>query len=107
MGWAGLVVVPATGLAFGVRAAAGVACGMLWAVGNVWLLNAAVSSTFGHPRAHWLTRAGLWVLKVPIWYAVGGVFVVSPWSSPVGFLVGFSLWLGLITLNAVRQATLS
>ena len=107
MGWVGVALVPVTWLGCSLSAAIGVACGMLWAVGNFGLTGVLVSATFGQRHPSHLVRAGLWFLKVPLWYGVGSLLLLSSWSSPVGFLVGFSLWFPLLVISALRRSRAS
>ncbi|MBI2105075.1 MAG: hypothetical protein HYT90_05840 [Candidatus Omnitrophica bacterium] len=102
--WSSLFLVPGTAAVWGPRAAVGVAGGMSWAVANAWALSGLVHASLGEARSPWWARAGLWILKVPLLYAVGAVLAVSPWSSPVGFLAGFSLWFVGLVASALREA---
>jgi len=100
-----LLLVPVTAAVWGPRAAVGLAGGMAWAVANTWALTGLVHASVGDSRAPWWARAGLWVLKGPLLYAAGAALAVSPWSSPVGFLAGFSCWFVCLVLSALRAAS--
>lgn len=103
----GVIAAPITLCALvwcGPRAAVGTAGGMAWALANVAVLGALVASVTSRPSAPWSTRVGLLVVKLPVLYAAGALLAVSPWSSPVGFLIGFSLWFVLLVVSACRRA---
>lgn len=102
--WSAIVVLPVVALAFGWRAAIGVGGGLVWASANAGALAWLVRVLFDAHHAPWWVRTGLWALKLPLLYAVGALLVLSSWSSPVGFLVGFSLWFVLLFVSALRGA---
>ncbi len=102
--WLSLALVPGTAAVWGPRAAVGVAGGMAWAVANTWALAWLVQASLDGARSPWWARAGLWVLKVPLLYAVGAALLLTPWGSPVGFLAGFSLWFVCLVASALRGA---
>ncbi|MBI4341616.1 MAG: hypothetical protein HY598_04980 [Candidatus Omnitrophica bacterium] len=103
MTWASLIMVPVAWLLGGPKAAIGVAGGMLWSLANVGALALLARIMMGTPRLSWPAHLGLWIVKIPLLYILGGVLAVSPWSSPVGFLVGFSLWFVLLMIIAARR----
>ena len=104
MGWAGLLLVPAALLVFGPHVAIGLAGGIVWALANVWVLASLMRGVVEAQQRLWWQQVGLWTLKLPVLYAVGACFLVSPWSSSLGFLVGFSLWFALLMVSAIREA---
>ncbi len=105
MRWIGPLLVVSLGWIFGWRAAIGVASGMGWSLANLWVTTGLVQTSLQQtPRARWWGRATLWMFKLPILYSIGIYCIVSRWSSPVGFLVGFSLWPILLCMSAVRTA---
>ena len=89
--------------AFGARAAVGLAAGMLWAMANVWVIGRLIRVSMGTERPQWRSVIGWWALKVPVLYVLGGVLLLSPWSSPVGFLAGFSFWFVALVVSALRR----
>ena len=101
----GLAMAPIVWWLFGVRAAVGVVAGLGWAVGNMWVLARLICSSvvsvvvFTRPRRR--VRVSLWLLKGPVLYALGAWLVVSRWSSPLGFLIGFSMWFVLLIVGAL------
>ena len=103
MGWSAVALVPAAGALAGWRAAAGLAGGMLWALANVWTLRRTLGPLATGARRHWWQHAGWWCLKVPVLYALGGLLLLSPWGSPIGFLAGFSWWFVVLCVGALRQ----
>ena len=100
MGWAGAFLVPAVSSVWGWRVGLGVVSGMGWAWANAWALTRLVSASF-QPQHRWRQLA-LWVIKLPVLYLLGAWLLVSPWSSPLGFLVGFSLWFVMLVVSAAR-----
>ena len=104
LSWTGLFVVPVVAGVWGLRAAAGVASGMLWGLANVWALSRLVAGALGPRRAPLGIQVALWVVKIPLLYAVGAFLLLSPWGSPIGFLVGFSCWFALLFVGALRGA---
>ncbi|MBI3009873.1 MAG: hypothetical protein HYY57_02685 [Candidatus Omnitrophica bacterium] len=49
----------------------------------------------------------LWCIKLPILYGIAAVLVVSAKVSPIGFLLGFSLWFVLLMAVAFRSVLVS
>lgn len=99
-----LVLLPMVAGLVGWRAAIGLASGMLWALANVWVIRLLVAPLGSSHGRRWWKTAGLFVLKVPVLYTLGAFLLLSPWSSPVGFLIGFTLWFAALGLSAVRSA---
>ena len=100
---AGVVIVPLAARILGAQTAVGLASGMGWALANVWALAALVTTSTGARHVRFLQYAGLWILKLPLLYTIGGFLALSPWSSPVGFLAGFSLWFVCLMISAFRR----
>ena len=97
-------MLPMVAWALGWRIAVGLAGGILWALANIWVIGMLVKP-LGSPQPRpWWKTAGFIVLKVPVLYAVGAVLLISPWSSPLGVLAGFSLWFVTLCLSALRGA---
>ena len=105
MALTGLWAVPAAAWLGGWRVGAGLASGMLWAFANAWTLRQLVRSSLSSQRVSRVQQVLLWAVKFPVLYGVGAILLLSPWSSPIGFLVGFSLWFVLLVVDAVREAT--
>ena len=105
MAWAGLCLVPAAAWVGGWRAVVGLTGGMLWALTNAWTLRWLVSGSLGSQRVSRGRWTLLWAVKLPLLYGVGALLLVSPWSSPVGFLIGFSSWFVLLVVGALQEAT--
>ena len=104
MGYTGLVLVPLAAWVGGWRAAIGLASGMGWALANVWVMAHLVTGSLGQPRTSRWRQAVWWVVKLPLLYVLGGWLLLAPWSSPVGFLVGFSVWFVMLVVGALRGA---
>ena len=102
MGWFGLVFVPLTAAWFGLRAAVGLGSGMVWAWANAWALSWLVRSAM-HTQRRW-KQIALWIVKLPLLYLIGALFLLSPWSSSLGFLAGFSLWFVMLVVSALQGA---
>ena len=104
VGWSGVILVPLVGLVWGARDAVGLASGLLWALANVrvltWLVEAALDAK---PQSRW-SRLGMWVVKIPVLYVVVALLLLNPLGSPLGFLVGFSLWFLMLCVSALRGA---
>ena len=105
MGWMGLLLVPAVAWLCGSRAAVGMASGMFWMLANVWTLTRLVRGSMGPQGASRWTQAALWIVKLPLLYGGGAFLLLSPWSSPLGFLAGFSLWFAALVIGALREGT--
>ena len=105
MGWSGPPLVLVVASWWGLRAAVGVAGGMLWALANAFALTWLVKETLGtqHPR-RW-KRIALWIVKLPVLYLVGAFLLLNPWSSPLGVVVGFSWWFVVLVAGALRGVT--
>lgn len=103
MGWLGALLVPTGGWVWGLRAAAGLALGMLWALVNVWVLAHLIETLMSSTRAPWWRRIGLWTIKLPLLYAAVVAIFLVPWISPVAFLIGVSLWFVALMIGAVRE----
>ena len=101
MGWTGALLIPLVASVWGWRATVGVVSGMGWAWANAWALTWLVNASF-QPQRRW-RHIALWVIKLPLLYLIGAWFLVSPWSSPLGFLVGFSLWFMLLVVSALQR----
>ena len=101
MGWLGLVLVPLTAASWGLRAATGLLSGMVWAWANAWALTWLVHASV-HTQRRW-KQIALWIVKLPLLYLIGALFLLSPWSSSVGFLVGFSLWFVMLVVSALQR----
>jgi len=104
MGWSGAVLVPIVGLRVGWTHAVGLAGGIAWVLLNAWVMSRLIQEAFvsGRPRSR--RALGFWLLKLPTLYAVAAVLLLSPWSSPVGFLAGFSWWFVTLLISALRRA---
>ena len=105
MGWVGLFLIPVVAVLWGVHVAVGVASGMLWALANMLVLAKLIKGSLSAPGLSRWRRAVLWVVKVPLLYLVGAFLLLSPWSSPLGFLFGFSLWFLMLVIGALRKST--
>lgn len=84
--------------------AVGLASGMLWALANAWALSQLVHVSLNGRRISWQTRVLWWIVKIPGLYALGASALLCPWSSPVGFLIGFSLWFVALIVGALQDA---
>lgn len=104
MTWCAAALVPAAWLLFGWRAAVGLGAGMAWSLANTWTLARLVYGSAGPQRLSRWRQVAWWIVKLPLLYGVLLVAVISPWSSAVGFLVGFSLWFFLLVADALRRA---
>lgn len=102
MGWLGLILVPLAASVCGLRAAAGLLGGMVWAWANAWALTWLVDASV-HAQRRW-KRITLWIVKLPLLYLVGAACLLGPWSSPLGFLVGFSMWFVMLIVSALQSA---
>lgn len=104
MWWSSLVLVPSVALGCGPRTAVGFSGGLLWSLANVWVMM-GLTKPLASPRRipAWKT-AGLWLVKGPVLYAIGAILIVSPWSSAIAFLAGFSWWFVLLVVSAIRVA---
>jgi len=100
--WFGLVLIPLTALAYGSRAALGLFSGLLWSVVNAWVIEHLTHRLTSSERQPLIRTVILWTVKVPLLYGVCALLIVSPWSSPTAFLVGFSLWFVALMLGAIR-----
>lgn len=105
IGWVSLVVLPGMCLCFGVRSMIGVGSGILWALANAVVTARLIAAGFGGSHLPWWRNAVLWAVKVPALYGLVVLCVISPWSSPVGFLVGFSLWFVVLVASAIQPKT--
>ncbi|MBI2495586.1 MAG: hypothetical protein HYY90_04170 [Candidatus Omnitrophica bacterium] len=102
MGILSAALLPIVAWTWGWRAAIGLAGGMLWALANVWV-NGMLVKPIGSPqRRRWWKTASLVALKVPVLYVIGAALLLGSWSSPIGFVVGFSLWFVALGLGALR-----
>lgn len=101
MGWLGLILVPLTAVSCGLHAAVGLASGMVWAWANAWALARLVRSSV-HVQHRW-KQVALWIVKLPFLYVVGALCLLSPWSSSLGFLTGFSLWFVMLVVSALHR----
>ncbi len=98
-------LVVSLGWIFGWRTAVGVASGVCWSLANLWATTGLVQTSLQQTqRARLWKRTTLWMLKLPLLYSLGAYCIISRWSSPVGFLVGFSLWPILLCMSALRTA---
>ena len=100
MGGAGVLLIPSVALVWGWRATVGVVSGMVWAWANAWALTWLVHASV-HTQRRW-KQVALWIVKLPLLYLVGAFFLLSPWSSSLGFLVGFSLWFVMLVVSALH-----
>ncbi len=100
--WFGLVLIPLTALAYGSRAALGLFSGLLWSVVNAWVIERLTQGLTGSQRQPLVKAVILWTVKVPLLYGVCALLIVSPWSSPIAFLVGLSLWFVSLMMSAIR-----
>ena len=105
MKWAACLGVPGVTALWGFRVATGLAIGVLWGLVNFWVIGKLMEPLTMTDRPGLLSRAWWWVVKLPVLYGVGVVCLLSPWSSPVGFLVGFSMWWVVLWANAFRQTS--
>ena len=103
--WVAVFLIPVVASVYGGRAAVGVAGGMLWALANIWVLGRLIKGSLDVPRLPRWRHAVLWVVKIPLLYLLGALLLLSPWSSPVGFLAGFSLWFVMLVIGALRGET--
>ncbi len=94
---------PFVGLLFGWRVAIGIAGGLGVALANIWVLQGLIQAMFRSGRTGIWTQVAWWVMKIPVIYGLAILLLVSSWSSPIGFLVGFSLWFGLLFASALRS----
>ena len=102
MVWTALGLIPAAGLVGGLRVSVGVAGGIAWILVNMWALSRLLQPlTSGVPRRA-MAHLGWWVLKLPVLYGAAVILLVSPWSSAVGFVIGFSMWFLVVWLCALR-----
>lgn len=105
MRWVVLVVVPATALAFGLRVAVGWLVGALWIMANLWIIGQLVAPLASRQARGFWRQVGWWVMKIPVLYGVGAMYLVSPWGAPIAFLMGLSTWFVVVWINALRRAT--
>ena len=103
MMWCMAVLVPATWLTFGWRHAVGVGAGMVWSLANAWALTRLVRGSLASPQLPRWRQTAWWVVKLPLLYGVAALMLVSPWSSAVGFLTGFSSWFVFRVTGALRE----
>ena len=104
LGILGVAMPPMVAWMWGWRAGLGLAGGILWALANIWVIGMLVKPLGSSQRRRWWKTASLFALKVPVLYTIGAAFLLSPWSSPLGFVVGFSLWFVALGLGALRGA---
>lgn len=102
-----LILIPLSAYVISVRFALGLLAGTVWSLANLWTVKALVARTVGSRRTPRWQRVGLFAVKFPLLYGLGGWLVLSSWSSPVGFLVGFSLWQVCLVWCAGAQAVSS
>ncbi|MBI2094102.1 MAG: hypothetical protein HYT88_05195 [Candidatus Omnitrophica bacterium] len=102
-----LGLVPALILLGHWRFAAGLGCGLAWAIANIWAIGLLVNSALGPTPARFWKMLALWCIKLPILYGIAAVLVVSAKVSPIGFLLGFSLWFVLLMAVAFRSVLVS
>jgi hypothetical protein len=97
--------VPLAVVVVGVPFALGLLGGVVWSLANLWVLKALMVRTISPPPGsrRW-QNAMLFVVKFPLLYAVGGWLLLSSWGSPVGFVIGFSLWQACLVLSASVRA---
>lgn len=100
----GVVAVPVSVSVVGTRFAIGFLAGALWSLANLWALKALITRSFGFSRKPRWQKIVFAIVKFPLLYAVGGWLLLSSWSSPVGFLVGFSLWQVCLVMSAATRA---
>ena len=101
--WSAAAGLPVAALLFGWRIAIGIAGGLGLAIANAWALNGLTQTMFSPDHSGWWNKAGWWVMKIPVMYGLVGLLLLSPWSSPIGFLIGFSLWFGFLFAAALRS----
>lgn len=101
MRWLGLGLVPLVAALCGLRAAVGLLSGMVWAWANAWALSWLVQASVQTQR-RW-KQIALWIVKLPLLYLLGALFLLSPWSSSLGFLAGFSLWFVMLVVSALQR----
>ena len=99
-----VVVLPMAAWTLGWHVAIGLAGGILWALANAWTIGKLVKPLVSLQHRRWWKTMGLFILKIPVLYAIGAVLLLSPWSSPLGFVAGFSLWFVVLCLSALRGA---
>lgn len=104
MGWTALIGLPAAAWLGSLRLAMGLAAGMGWAMANAWVMGRLIGQLMSDTRPRRVTRVAWWMLKLPVLYGVAGVLIVSPWSSAIGFVMGFSLWPVLLVVSVLRRA---
>jgi len=97
----GLLLAPLAAVVWGGRAAVGLLAGLAWTLANMRLIAALSTFTLRRRlgRNRW-KAAALWIVKLPVLYGLGALCLLSPWSSPVGFLAGFSLWFVALVAGA-------
>ena len=102
--WSSIALVPFIFIVFGARATIGFASGTLWAMANMWAITKLTCATITSSRPSKWRLVFLWVLKMPLLYIVAALLIISPWSSPIGFLAGFSFWFLSLVISALRAA---
>ena len=105
MGWVSLVALPGAWCCFGFHSMVGVGSGILWACANATITAKLIAVGFNGSHLPWWLSVALWVLKLPVLYGFLVLCVISPWGSPIGFLVGFSLWFVVLMASAIRPKT--
>jgi len=102
-----LIAIPVFASVFGIRVAIGFLTGALWSLANLWALTALITRSFGFSRKPRWQKIVFAMVKFPLLYALGCWLLLSPWSSPVGFLVGFSLWQICLVVSAAANTVFS
>ena len=104
VGWAAILLAPCATALFGWRAGVGLVSGVGWMLLNVWVMRRLIEGGGGASRASRWSQAGWWMVKVPVLYALAAFCLVHPWSSPIGFLAGFTMWFVILWVQALRRS---
>ena len=83
--------------------AMGMLGGVTIALANLWVLCRFVNTMVSARRVGFWRQLGWWMVKIPLIYGCIALLLISRWSSPVGFLVGFSLWFAVLCFSALKQ----
>lgn len=103
VGWAAVLLAPCATALFGWRAGVGLVSGAGWMLLNVWVIGQLIHHGMLASRQTIWSRLGWWAVKVPVLYALAACCLVAPWSSPIGFLAGFTMWFVVLWVQALRR----
>jgi hypothetical protein len=81
----------------------GLVLSTLWGAANVWLLGQVIFACTGE-RVSALSRGLVLLAKAACLFGGGAVLVLSPFFSPLPFLLGIHVIFGVLALMTARRA---